>query len=172
MTLKIEIVHVADVQIHMRSGSVERGGLRRSINGRRLGMLVSLAMNVGQVVTKDQLWGASHETARCSLGGGGRDSVRSHLNKLRNDLVPLGLAIETVQGFGYRLVVGEMPDAQSVPQPVTEAVRTPADHDIGETVGGLMARRYGLQAIARITGRSYAETAAAMERARNCGRAA
>ena len=70
--MKIEIIHVADVQIHMRSGSVERGGLRKRITGRRLGMLVSLAMNVGQVVTKDQLWGASHETARCSLGGGGR----------------------------------------------------------------------------------------------------
>jgi len=64
--MKFEIVHVADVQIHMRSGSVERGGLRKRITGRRLGMLGLLALNVEQVVSKERLWSASHESARRS----------------------------------------------------------------------------------------------------------
>ena len=108
--MKIEIIHVADVQIHMRSGSVERGGLRKRITGRQLGMLGLLALNVEQVVSKERLWSASHETAHGNVRGGSLESVRTQIAKLRIDLEPLGMTVETVQGSGWVMTVGPMPE--------------------------------------------------------------
>lgn len=176
--MKIEIVHVADVQIHMRSGSVERGGLRRSINGRRLGMLGLLALNVEQVVSKERLWSASHETAHGNVRGGSLESVRTQIAKLRIDLEPLGMTVETVQGSGWVMTVGPMPERlpdPDKPKPPAETgarMVIPVTEELTETVRRFMVRGFKLQAIARLTGLGYLTVAAAMEQARNHGVAA
>lgn len=167
--VKIDVIHFgADARLHMRSGCVERGDRQVRIAGRRLGMLAELAMNLGQVVSQSRLWVASRETAGRGSRGGGEQTTRMHVCKLRNEIEPLGLRIETVPHQGWRLTVGEMPERQTVPQPPAHPDETgTALRDDDGTVRGLMQRGFGLQAIARITGRNYAETAAAMEQARS-----
>jgi DNA-binding winged helix-turn-helix (wHTH) protein len=176
--MKIEIIHVADVQIHMRSGSVERGGLRKRITGRRLGMLGLLALNVEQVVSKERLWSASHETAHGNVRGGSLESVRTQIAKLRIDLEPLGMTVETVQGSGWVMTVGPMPERlpdPDKPKPPAETgarMVIPVTEELTETVRRFMVRGFKLQAIARLTGLGYLTVAAAMEQARNHGVAA
>lgn len=176
--MKFEIVHIADVQIHMRSGSVERGGLRKRITGRRLGMLGLLALNVEQVVSKERLWSASHETAHGNVRGGSLESVRTQIAKLRIDLEPLGMTVETVQGSGWVMTVGPMPERlpdPDKPKPPAETgarMVIPVTEELTETVRQFMVRGFKLQAIARLTGLGYLTVAAAMEQARNHGVAA
>ena len=176
--MKFEIVHIADVQIHMRSGSVERGGLRKRITGRRLGMLGLLALNVEQVVSKERLWSASHETAHGNVRGGSLESVRTQIAKLRIDLEPLGMTVETVQGSGWVMTVGPMPERlpdPDKPKPPAETgarMVIPVTEELTETVRRFMVRGFKLQAIARLTGLGYLTVAAAMEQARNHGVAA
>lgn len=176
--MKIEIVHVADAVIHLRSGIVERAGQMRRITGRRLGMLGLLALNVGQVVSKERLWSASHETAHGNVRLGNMESVRTQIAKLRIDLEPLGMTIETIMGSGWVMTVGSMPERLPEPdkpkQPVETGPQTVVSvtEELTTTVSGFMARGFKLQAISRLTGLGYVTVAAAMEQARNRGVAA
>lgn len=176
--MKFEIVHVADAIINLRSGIVERAGQMRRVTGRRLGMLALLAANVGQVVSKERLWSASHETAHGNVRLGNMESVRTQIAKLRIDLEPLGMTIETIMGSGWVMTVGPMPERLPEPdkpkQPVETGPQTvvPVTEELTTTVSGFMARGFKLQAISRLTGLGYVTVAAAMEQARNRGVAA
>lgn len=177
--MKFEIVHIApDAILNLRSGILERADRLARITGRRLGMLALLAANVGQVVSKERLWSASHETAHGNVRGGSLESVRTQIAKLRIDLEPFGMTVETVQGSGWVMTVGPMPERlpdPDKPKPPAETgarMVIPVTEELTETVRRFMVRGFKLQAIARLTGLGYLTVAAAMEQARNHGVAA
>lgn len=93
-----------------RTGELERHGKRIALNSRHTKIMRAiLSMPHGQHISSEAIverTGLSHLSTRIS--------------ELRRRLEPVGILIEGKFGYGYRIVMGDMPRWQpNIPPPVT-----------------------------------------------------
>lgn len=96
-----DILHVADLQLHLTSLTVERGQATVQLSAREFQLLEYLLRHPRQVLTRDQIeqalweWGTEPES----------NAVTTLVRRLRQRLQLVSAAdwIETVYGMGYRL---------------------------------------------------------------------
>jgi DNA-binding response OmpR family regulator len=95
------VLTVGDLRVHQLARRVRRGRETLDLNAMEYQLLALLARNVGQVVS-------AREVDRWLFGSAGRpksNSVQVHLFRVRRALAGSRVAIETVRGEGYRLMV-------------------------------------------------------------------
>ncbi len=94
-----KVLRIGQIEIDLPAVRVSVGGQRVELTRKEYEMLLLMAKNVGNVVTRDTamnvVWGYTYE--------GESRTIDIHINSLRNKLMGAGEQIKTVRGIGYRL---------------------------------------------------------------------
>ncbi len=94
-----KLLRIGEIEIDLPAVRVSVGGERVELTRKEYEMLLLMAKNVGNVVTRDTamnvVWGYTYE--------GESRTIDIHINSLRNKLGGAGEQIKTVRGIGYRL---------------------------------------------------------------------
>ncbi|MDG2618050.1 response regulator transcription factor [Thermoleptolyngbya sichuanensis A183] len=103
-----DILHLADLQLHLATLTVQRQGVSIQLSTREFQLMEYLMRHPQQVLTRDQIeralweWNMQPESK----------AVAILIHRLRSRLQPLGAEtwVQTVYGMGYRLSVPEATD--------------------------------------------------------------
>ena len=113
-------VEVGGLLLNRQQREAHLGGERLKLRTKEFDLLFALAQNLNTVMSREQLlslvWGYTFS--------GETRTVDVHINHVRQKLAGSDLAIETLRGVGYKLVVGD--PAQSTAKPATKPTAAPA----------------------------------------------
>ena len=108
-------VEVGSLRLNRQQREAHLNGERLKLRTKEFDLLFALAQNLNTVMSREQLlslvWGYTFS--------GETRTVDVHINHVRQKLAGSNLAIETLRGVGYKLVVGD--DAQSAAKPAASA---------------------------------------------------
>ena len=117
-------VEVGGLLLNRQQREAHLGGERLKLRTKEFDLLFTLAQNLNTVMSREQLlslvWGYTFS--------GETRTVDVHINHVRQKLAGSDLAIETLRGVGYKLVVGDpaQPTTKSATKPAAKPTVMPA----------------------------------------------
>lgn len=98
---KSPIIRIADLEVDTRARSVKRAGCSFNLSGREYAIVEYLALRVGQVVTRDEIWKHIYDWAAETNS----NIIDVYIGTIRRKLEQDGLPrlIQTRRGIGYVL---------------------------------------------------------------------